>query len=186
MAVLRKIPVVWSGIGALPGLSVFYAPFGTDAGANLNTFFIAIKALFPPGMTWTVPTSGDTITDSTGLITGAWTGGSGGITTANGSGVYAAGTGAYVNWQTASIVGTRRLKGRTFLCPLTSGSYAASGTIVSTSQTTLQNAATTLAASGNLLIWHRPTTPGGSNGSSGTVVGALVPTQVTSLRSRRS
>jgi hypothetical protein len=69
---------------------------------------------------------------------------------------------------------------------LTNGSYAASGTIVSTSQTTLQNAAVALATSGNLLVWHRPTTKGGSNGSSGTVVGALVPTQVTSLRSRRS
>lgn len=185
MATLRRIPVAWTGISALPGVSVFYAASATDAGANLATFFNAIKAQFPSPLQWTVPTSGDLINDADGALTGAWTGGTGGTTSATGSGIYPAGTGAYVNWQTAGIVNSRRLKGRTFLAPLLGAVFTTSGQISTTTQTALQTAATALATSGNIVIWHRPSAPGLSNGASSVVTGALVPLQVTSLRSRR-
>lgn len=185
MAALRKIPVAWSGAAGLPGLSIFYAPFGTDAGADLMTFFNAVKGLFPSSVQWQVPTSGDTITDSDGAITGAWTAGTGGSVVGTGSGTYAAGVGAYINWQTGTIIGRRRLKGRTFLAPFITLNYDSSGSITPTALTTAQAAATALASSGHLVIWHRPTSIGAADGGSGAVVAGQVPDQVTSLRTRR-
>ena len=185
MAVLRRIVVTWSGLTALPGVSVFYAPFGTDAGADLMTFLNAVKGVFPAALSWNVPTSGDTLTDTSGLLTGAWTAGTGGNVSGTGAGAYAAGTGAYVNWQTATIIGSRRLKGRTFLCPLIVSTYTTTGIVGAGTLTTLQGAVTTLAATGHLTVWHRPTGPGVNDGGSGTVTAGLVPAQVTSLRTRR-
>lgn len=185
MANLRRINVVWNGLTALPGLSVFYAPFGTDAGADLMTFFNAIKTQFPALLSWQIPTSGDTIQDSDGAITGAWTAGTGGLVQATGAGNYAAGTGAYVNWGTSTIVGRRRLKGRTFLSPLIAGNFDSVGTINNSVVTSLQTACATLAATGHIVIWHRPSSIGAADGTSGVVTSAQVPDQVTSLRTRR-
>jgi len=177
--------VSWGGATGLPGVSVFYAPFGADAGADLMTFFNAIKAFFPSGLTWQIPTSGDVITDGNGELTGAWTAGTGGTVVGTGAGSYAAGVGAYVNWQTGTIVDQRRLKGRTFLAPLIVGAYDSTGTIVNASLTTMQTAASVLAASTHLTVWHRPETSTSNDGSSGLVTAGLIPDQVTSLRTRR-
>lgn len=185
MPTLRRIVVAWTGLTGLPGVSVFYAPSATDAGANIKTFLTANVASFPVPLTWSVPTSGDTIDDTTGTINGGWTGGTGGTVTATANVAYAAGVGAYVNWGTTGIINGRRLKGRTFMAPLITSGYDTSGTIASGTLTAMQTAATTLAASLNLVIWHRPTTPGGSDGESQAVSSALVPDQVTSLRTRR-
>lgn len=186
MASLRKIPVEWVGASGLPGVSVFYSiPSATTALADLVAFFDAIKALFPSSLSWTVPDSGDTIEDTTGELTGSWTGAGGAVVdAAGGTGPYAAGTGAYVQWGTNAIVGGRRLKGRTFLCPLVTSVYENNGTIASTPLSTMLAAAQTLAGQASISIWHRP----GSvlaGGESASVVNATVRDQVTSLRSRR-
>lgn len=185
MATLRRIYVSWVGATGLPGVSVFYAPSATDAGADLQTFFNAIKGLIPAVTTITIPTSGDTIDDATGALNGAWTGGTGGAVACTGGGNYFAGVGAYINWQTNGIVNSRRLKGRTFICPLTVNQSDSNGTLLAAAVTTLTTAAGVLAASGHIDIWHRPSAPGASDGASSLVVAALVPDQVTSLRTRR-
>jgi hypothetical protein len=80
-----------------------------------------------------------------------------------------------VQWSTTAIVGGRRLKGRTFLAPLWNSGYDGSGTILLATQTTLQTASNALAAAGTLVVWHRPTTPGGSDGVSHAVSGRHPP-----------
>jgi hypothetical protein len=49
-----------------------------------------------------------------------------------------------------------------------------------------QTAATNLAATGSLVVWHRPTTKGGSDGSSAVVISGIARDQATSLKSRRT
>lgn len=183
---MRKMPVVWStGIGG-SGLSVFYSPFGVDATTDLGTFFNAIKGYFPNAVTWDVPGSGDVVDESTGLITGAWTAGTAASITATGGAVsYPAGTGTYVRWQTAGIVAGRRVRGRTFLCPLVIGGFDTTGTIAVVTQSAFQTAVNTLVGSGKLLIWHRPH-PGAADGSSHAVIAGVVPDKVSSLRTRRT
>lgn len=186
MATIRRIYVPWGGIPALnPGVSVFYSSAAADAITDLGNFFFAVKALFPTGLSWTLPPVGDTIDDTTGAINGQWTSGSGGISVATGgTTAYAAGVGAYINWKTGAIVGRRRLAGRTFLVPLLGNNYDSNGTLTSGSLGVLAPAAATLAGAGKLVIWHRPR-PGGTGGSSALVTAGTIPDQVTSLRTRR-
>jgi len=185
MASLRRLVVVWSGATGLPGVSVFYAPFGVDAGADLMTFFNAVKGLIPSVTTIAVPTNGDTVQDSDGAVIGSWTAGTGGTVACTGAGNYFSGVGAYINWGTATIIGRRRLKGRTFIAPMTVNQSDSNGTLLAAAVTTLTTAASTLAGTGHIVIWHRPNDEPPTNGSSGVVTSATVPDQVTSLRTRR-
>jgi len=186
MASLWRVPVVWDGLTGLPGVSVFHGAAGGSAVADIKTFFNDIKALFPAGLTWQIPTEGDVIDDATGTLTGGWSDVAGGTVSSTGSGIWASGTGMYVTWGTGTIVNGRRLKGRTFLCPLFGSAFQTDGTIVNAYVSTVQTAANLLVAGLDLKIWHRPSTPGGSDGSSATVTSAQAQDKVTSLRSRRT
>lgn len=101
-----------------------------------------------------------------------------------GLGSYAAPVGARVTWETGSIVGGRRIRGRTFLVPLVSSTFDTDGTLTSANRTLIQNAANGLtnglAGAGlSLAVWS-PTTSTVSP-----VVSGVVPDQATVLRSRR-
>jgi hypothetical protein len=183
MTDMERIVVAWNGVSGLPGVSVFYGDVGGSANATLKTFFTACQSLFPTGLSWTVPGAGDLIDDATGALTGSWVNaGGGGTVAASGAAAHAAGTGAYVNWLTSGIANGRRVRGRTFMCPLINSAYDGQGTILNTNLTTLQTAATAVCTAGNTLVWHRP---GVGAGSSFQPFGAVVPDQVTSLRTRR-
>ena len=186
MATLRRVPVVWSGLSGLPGLSVFYTDTADDVTTNLATFFSSVSNRFPNGLSWSCAGSGDLISDVTGQITGLWTGGTPFTQTGSGGATaYAAGTGAFVRWDTSTILSGRRLRGRTFLCPLLASAYQADGSIDNSVLSALQTNANTLVAAAKLRIWHRPD-PGFVGGTSAAVTAAVLPDKVTSLKSRRS
>lgn len=183
---LRKVPVSWTtGIGG-SGVSVFYSLEATDITTNLTTFFSAIKAFFPAVCTWQVPSSGDIIDIASGKITGGWSGGTASTTTATGSGAYVAGTGAMVRWNTSQIRDGRRMKGRTFLCPLITVEFDNAGTIANADVATMQTAANALAGTGSLTIYGRPRSKTSNDGQAATVTGGQVLDKVVSLRSRRT
>jgi hypothetical protein len=163
-----------------------YSPFGTSAAADFLAFFNTFKSGMPGSLTWTIDGAGDVINDATGDLTGAWTDAGAGSVTSTGSGAYAAGTGLFVNWATGTIVNGRRLNGRTFVCPILGSGYDSTGTLGAATLAVFQTAATNLAATGSLVIWHRPTTPGGSDGSSSVVISGIARDQATSLKSRRT
>lgn len=185
MPSLRRVEVPWTGLTGLPGLSVFYTDAASDVTTNLATFFNAIKGAFPAGLQWSIPSSGDEIDVATGLLTGGWAGGTAAVVAAGPNTSYAAGVGAFVRWGTPLIVGGRRLKGRTFLAPLLSSLYDSSGTIDNANLGAMQSAASTLAAAGKLVTWHRPSAGAPTGGASATVTSAQVPDQVTWLKTRR-
>jgi hypothetical protein len=187
MATLEKIPVVWNGLTGLPGVGVFYGATGGGLAGDLKTFFTALVAIFPTGLSWQVPVAGDTIDDASGHITGGWTDAGGGTVSASGgSTTYAAGTGVGVRWLTDGIVNSRRLKGRSFLTGIGSGLYQNDGTIGTATVTTIQTAADALVAGGAMQIWHRPEPGTFTGGLSSLVTAALVEDRVVSLRSRRT
>lgn len=186
MGDIQRIVIDWTGLTGLPGVSVFYGEPASTANADLKTFFTAIQSLLPAGLSWTVPAGGDMIEDSNGALSGTWSNPAGGGTVAaSGAAAHAAGVGAYVNWRTAAVVGGRRLMGRTFIAPLMNSAYDNSGTIVTGNLATLQTAASALVTAAQTVVWHRPTTSGGTDGSSANPTVAQVPDQVTSLRTRR-
>jgi hypothetical protein len=182
----RKYVCTWqTGTQGGSGLSVFYSAFGTDMTPALNTFWGAVKATFSDEVSVTVPANGDVFDESTGLLTGAWTAGTTSTNTGSSHGAYAAGTGAFVKWNTATVIGGHRVKGRTFIAPILAAGFDTNGTIVGGYLTIIQNAANTLAATGQMLIWHRPPVIGAPGGATAAVVSATVPDKTTSLASRR-
>jgi hypothetical protein len=180
-----RIPVIWNGLTGLPGVGVFYGDTTVStAPADLVTFFNAIKGLFPSGLSWAVPSSGDLVNDNDGSLAGTWASGGGATVTATGGpNPYAAGVGCAIRWNTAGVVAGRRVRGRTFLTGALTGLYDTNGTLTGANVTTLQNAANALVASGSVRIWSRPTPS--RSGDSFTIAGAIAQDQVTSLRSRR-
>lgn len=187
MANIAKIPVVWDGLPGLPGVGVYYAAAAdaVAAVAALNTFFNAIKGNHPTGLTWQTPASGDTIDEADGHLVGSWSGAAGSTVAANGGpGVYAAGAGMRVKWNSNGIAAHRRIIGSTFLVPLLGSLYDTNGTIAAGTVTTTQTAANTLVATNLLKIWHRPP-PGGVTGLAHLILSANVPDKVATLRSRR-
>lgn len=181
----RKVQVVWNTGPGGSGLSTFYTLESVDATVEIGTFFNAIKSLLSDTISISVPASGDTIEVTNGHLSGAWVGGTAATYTGTAHSAYAAGTGAFVKWLTSGIAGTHRVRGRTFICPLLVSGFDVDGTLSGSYVTAIQNAANTLAASGKLNIWHRPSAPGAVDGSLHTVIAAQVPDKVTSLATRR-
>ena len=170
----------------MPGLSTFYYGVASPNVSDAVTFFTAIKALFPPGLTWTIPSSGDELDSATGQLTGAWAGTGGGQVASSGSlGAYAAGVGAVGRWDTLTIHNGRRVQGRTFLAPLLASQYENNGTLATTAVTTLNAAVSAYAASGVAKgIWSKGRFPG--DGVYASINTGIVVDRVTSLRSRRT
>lgn len=186
MASILRVPVVWTGLTGLPGVSVFFwdGSVSSDISALVD-FFDDIKAFFPTGLQWTIPDAGDSIEDSTGAIDGFWSAAGGGQVAATGSTSYpyAAGVGARVRWRTTGLNNGRRVTGTTFLAPLVSTSFDGSGTIETATLTAVETAANIVVATGAMRIWSRP--ENGTGGTSHEVTSAFVPDRVTALRSRR-
>lgn len=194
MAEINKIPVTWNGLTALPGVSVFYSTSAsTTAVAAIKAFFTAIKGFYPPNLTWNVPSNGDRINELDGKLGSTWSmAGGGSVSGSSGTSAYAAGTGLRVVWRTTQTIHGRRMRGSTFLCPIVSAQYEVNGTIVDATVASHQTAANALVADGTILIWSRPWHPDppqpnnpDRNGVGVGISAAVVPDQVTSLRSRR-
>lgn len=186
MADIVRVRVEWNGLTGLPGISTFYVGT-TDADiSELVAFFNAIKGLFPSGLTWTVPNTGDVLDVATGELTGThiFTG-AGSVSGTVAAGAHAAGVGCRVRWLTGAVVGGRRMIGTTFLTHLVSTNYDSSGTITTAALGTIQTAATTFATAGSpWQIWHRPVS--GSGGSGHAISSATVPDKVGWLSTRKN
>lgn len=193
MTTMRRLRVTWNGLGGLPGLSTFYYGVASPNVSDAVTFFTAIKGLFPNGLSWDIPSTGDEIDDTTGELTGVWAGSGGGSVAASGGSLpYAAGVGARVQWNTLVISSGSRVRGATFLVPLLGSTYDSSGTVDDTKLATLRTAASAFAASGVAKgVWRRPKpAPGGIGparpGLYAAINSATIPDRVTSLRTRRT
>jgi hypothetical protein len=198
MTNLARLRVTLSGSAVVgPSVLTLYqdaAHVGLPA-ATL-TWLNAIKANFPPSLTFTVPDGGDTILDTNGSLIGTWSDGGGGTVVGTGVGGFLIGTGARVRWGTAGIVGGRRVVGTTFLVPLQGTDFDSSGRLAAASRTALQTptSAFLTAMGGALMIWSRPKAAQplhvpplpARSGSSHAAVSATIPFEPTTLRSRRT
>jgi hypothetical protein len=107
-----------------------------------------------------------------------------------GSGTYASGTGARLNWRTSTIVGRRLIRGATFLAPLTGAAFTTGGSVAAATQTQINtgpaNYLTAMAAAAlEAVVWHRPLKGLTSGGVVGVTFSGLCSAVPSSLRSRR-
>lgn len=188
MANLARVRCTWSGAPVTgPGLSTFYfAEAGSGFTAALSTFWQAVDAYIPIGVTVTVPSTGDLLDIATGDLTGTWSDAASGPGTGAGFGAFPAGVGARITWPTSGIVGGRRVVGSTFLAPLVNSVFGTDGTLDSTFLTAILTPVGALwsGAGYDMMIWSRPVP--GRAGEASEVIDGTVPDKVSWLRSRRT
>jgi hypothetical protein len=193
MTTLHRLVIGWAGPQVVGTAVNILHWSGSDNPsppvADVKDAFTTMAAGIPAGVTITVPNSGDSIDDTTGDLTGVWATTGGGTVVGTGPANAAAGVGACVGWTTGGIVtgahGPRKLRGRTFIVPLPNDAYQNDGTLQPTYVSGWLTWATSMMAAGPLAVWHRPTTPGGSDGNSYGVISAKVRDKVAFLSSRR-
>lgn len=200
MALLRA-KIQWTIPGAGTAFTVLH--FSSIAGAGFNqaatdeviarcnAFITTVKANIPSQVTLRAPgeleeidqTTGDLVLVRSGTQPAAQAG------TAAAAAGWAAPSGGVLSWSTADIRNSRRIRGRTFIVPMSNEVYDVDGTIKSVPYGVLGTAATNLREPGTetrLAIWGRPSLPGATDGVMAPVTGHRVPDMVAILTTRRS
>lgn len=181
MAIISRYQVAWTGGVGGPGVTTFY--FNSTLaipGTEVKAFFSPLAGAIPTGITLTFPSAGLNIDDATGLAVGNWTATAPSPLVATGAGNYSAATGAVVNWRTGVFAGGRELRGRTFIVPMVSGAFDATGGVSTSTRTSIATGVTSLLAAANdLLVWSRKA------GTSATVTTGSAPAKSAVMRSRR-
>jgi hypothetical protein len=183
---MNRVRCLWQNWPGAPGYTNFYVGTAIVNQTEIRAFFNSLISILPTGLTIQVPSTGDIVDESTGLITGAWSGAANALVTATGAGTYPGSAGACINWRTSLLIAGRRPIGRTFLVPMVGGGFEANGSISAGTLTTIGNAANTLITNlaGELKVWSRPRpTIAGANV---TVTSMNVPDLAVVLRSRRT
>lgn len=190
--------MTWTGFMGSPGYTNMYfldpdpiSQAGLDQTAlRLHNFWDSIEPFLPLSVRVNLPSILEHIDTATGELLDELPFEPGTVIAGTGSSTFSAPSGACINWNTSGIVNGRRLRGRTFIVPLSDAAYQSDGTIVDTSRTNLQAIANTYAdASVGLgidgAIWHRPTSPGAADGAAAGITSATVGDRVAILKSRR-
>lgn len=190
---ISRVTAQWSGFPGAPGYSNFHfqssttTPDVTEARGLVHEFFETLKSRLPSSVRITVSPTIEILDDATGsLVSYADDPTELGDIIGTSTGSYAGPTGAVINWLTNTVVAGRRLRGRTFIVPLSTVSYEGDGTLTPATLTALNAAATVLSGAGfesGFGILSRPA--GGGSISFGEVVTHRVPDLAAVLRSRR-
>lgn len=197
MTSLYRVRTGFTGFIGSPGVATNYFLDTATAISSTVALWNSLRVLMPPTVTIVVERSGDIIESTNGQITGSWA--TGPINTAVGSGPinYAAPVGSCITWLTDGIVAGHRVKGRTFIVPMSGEAFESNGTPTTFARDLVQQAAGDFIFSQNasLVVWSRPflgspATPTRAArparvGSSHLVTAARVADKAAVLRSRR-
>lgn len=203
MVGIARVRVTWSGFIGAPGYTnLFFRDFDSteapgdsptvaqaeDACERTQTFFTAIRAAFPGIVRLKVEPVVDILESSTGELIDSLSTPALPEILGGGAGNYSAAAGGVVSWRTGGIRNGRRIRGRTFLVPMSASALGTNGQLAPATVAYIAAAAATLidrAGTPDLGVWARPTGPGLSDGVWTVVTGAQVPASGAILRSRR-
>lgn len=154
----------------------------------IRTFFTTIAGELPNEVAVTLPSEVVELNDATGTLVATYPTTPGSAVAGTDAGAWAAGSGARIVWSTGVIAAGRRVRGSTFLVPLSSASYTNTGRIGSSPIATIDAAAEAMlddiaTSGGDLAVYSRPR-PGRPGASHGVISGATSP-QVATLRGRK-
>jgi len=188
MALLNRVRVEWNGLGSGgTGVNTFYFVAGASGFvADLIDFYTGLQPYIPAGVGIGILNAGDVINDATGALAGTWTDGTTAGVGGGGSNLHPGGVGVRIRWNTGGLTHGRRVRGSTFIVPISSGSFDSDGTIKPADLAVMESTAQDLvtARGGDMVILTRAV--GGAGGASHVVLSATVPDQVSWLRSRRT
>jgi hypothetical protein len=158
MTELNRVRVAFSGFPGGPGVATYYFLDTATAVASLSTYYGQLISFFPPNVSIQVENQGDKIEDTTGVITGAWGADPVPAMSGIGTGKYSAQVGALARWKTNTILDGHRLRGRTFLVPITAEYYTTGGVLDPGAKSGILGPGQTLVVdqSTSFVVWHRP------------------------------
>lgn len=203
MATILRVTSEWSGFPGGPGFTnLHFRDFaGSDgdgldptpadaqsAASKVRSFWEAIQAQLPSTVRVTVKPEVDVLDVATGDLVDSFQTNVLDPTQGDAVGAYTAAAGAVINWRTNGIRNGRRVRGRTFLVPLTFSSFGADGALNANTRTLITDAAAALSASNgspDLGVYARPTTKDGTDGAWFVVSSSSVPSMSAMLTSRR-
>ena len=184
----------WTGFVGAPGVTTIYAG-GADpenVGLAFDAFLYAPRARMPDDVHIRIRPEAEIIEDTTGVLVDVISIGTGAAIDGANTGGYSAASGLCISWGTGGLVAGRRVRGRTFLVPMSGAYYDTTGTLNDTELGgTRSDLATFRAAAGaNQLIWSRPRLDPDTGavvlpGSSHPVTSGSIRDKVAILRSRR-
>lgn len=191
----------WTIPGAGTALSVLH--FSTDDGFNpeqadadavvtkVNQFVTTIKANLPNVVQLQTLNEVEVIDSNNGALIEILTAPSVAAQngTASATAGWAAAAGGVISWSTGIVHRTRRIRGRTFVVPMSTEVWDVDGTIKSVPLGVLNTAATALREPTALIefgVWARPSAPGATDGRFAPVSSHRVPDMSAILTSRRS
>ena len=202
MTAMLKVKARWHGFTGSPGYSNFFfrewsdgswAPTtaeATAAAGKVRTFFDAVKGIFPPVVNIQVESDVEIIEDTNGSLVNVLTAATQtGVVGTNVNTGYSAPTGAVVNWLTGGVRNGRRVRGRTFLVPISAGAFETNGSLGNSWITTIQTAGNAMMAADpaapDFGVYSRPSVKGATDGAFQIATGTRVPDMAAVLRSRR-
>lgn len=185
---------LWSGFQGAPGYTSFYFAGGggliSDAGQIVSRVHDALEHLeapLPTGVSIQVSGSVEVIDSDTGQLTGYVDVDQPDAVEGDAAGTnFSAPSGAVVNWLTDDVRFGRRIRGRTFIVPLSGSAYQADGTLTTSALGSLNDFASAMRSwdfDSEFGVFSRPR--GGSGGVFATCTGHRVPDMAAVLRSRR-
>lgn len=190
---ISRVTAVWTGFSGAPGYtSLFFDAFGSGDEVDLEVgrvrnAFQALAEHLPTGVSIQVQQEVEILDEASGELLGyGLADEQPNAVNGNASGSYSAPTGAIVTWNTDTVARGRRLRGRTFLVPLSGEAYEGDGTLNASALTALNNFGSRMAGDGDgpqHVVWSRPRN--GAGGAIGPVVSHRVPDMAAVLRSRR-
>lgn len=162
---INRVRVAFSGFNGGPGVSTFYCLDPAAFLPQLRNWLTNFTVLLPATVTLNIESSGDIIDSVSGNLTGTWTAAAPVPVLGTVTGAYAAPVGMVVNWLTGTVLDGHRLRGRTFMVPLSSGTFENNGSLETGILGGIRAASESLvvAVANNFVIWHRPRPAGTVN-----------------------
>lgn len=203
MAPILRIKSRWSGFNGAPGYTVMhFRDFGTGEGGSgdvtetqaeaaitrTGTFWQGLQLVLPQNVQVTVEPEVDVIEAASGDLVDSYTIGVPLTYTGTLAGPYSAASGAVINWRTAGVRNSRRVRGRTFLVPISASCYTDDGDLTFEARGRIQTQADGLVdptGVADLGVYARPTSETADDGEWFAARAATVPSMAAILRSRR-
>ena len=195
MAIMRVRAQI-TGSQGLPGLSTIYArgtaatPSSADCSdmvARVRAFWNALVGLQPAGCIILVSGDVDVLDETNGALVTGFSVAAPATVLGTGSEALPLATSVLLTHQTGTILNGRRLRGRTFISPV-SDSVNVDGLTASAARATIIAAATAMitgATASFPVVWHRPKLPGPLGGSIAPTTSFSVGSNFAVLTSRR-
>jgi hypothetical protein len=193
---LYRFRVELDGWQGAPGLNTYYIRFvDTPSTADLEgiagllrTAYDGLKLYLINGLTIKVNPGVDVIRDTDGVLQSAQAITPPATVTATSSATQVSrATMALARLNTDAVVDGRRLRGRIFLGPVSASAISADGSLAPAMVTAIAGMYSGLldVVSGRIVVWHRPSSRGATDGDSGFVQSVSAKPVPAVLRSRR-